>query len=254
MGKTVLLLHGFTGSGSDWDGLAHDLRAVGYRILAPDLPGHGANLPPAPDDYTINAAGAQLANLIARTGDGPVHLLGYSMGGRLALHFALHHPEMVRSLLLESASPGLAGPEERAARVASDNALADRIEREGIPAFVAFWESLPLWKSQERLSDEARLWLHEKRLRNDAAGLAESLRGMGTGTQPSLWDRLGELAMPVLLLAGAEDEKFIAIARQMAEHIPQARLEIVGQAGHTIHLEQPHDFSRRIQAFLGECV
>jgi 2-succinyl-6-hydroxy-2,4-cyclohexadiene-1-carboxylate synthase len=219
--NALVLLHGFTGSGANWAEHAARFRAAGLRVLCPDLPGHGSNLPDAPDDYTIESAAAQLAGLLEREENGPVHLLGYSMGGRLALHFALHHPEKVRSLILESASPGLATAEERAARQISDDALADRIEREGVPAFVEFWESLPLWKSQNRLPVAAQVWLHEKRLRNDPFGLAESLRHMGTGVQPSLWERLGELVMPVLLLAGAEDAKFVEITRQMAARIPR---------------------------------
>ncbi|MCL4834580.1 MAG: alpha/beta fold hydrolase, partial [Caldilineaceae bacterium] len=170
--------------------------------------------------------------------------------GRLALYFALHYPEKVTSLILESASPGLATPEERAARTASDNALAMRIEREGIPAFVAFWEALPLWRSQARLPASVQQWLHEQRLGNSPTGLAHSLRGMGSGVQPSLWERLGELDMPVLLLAGEEDEKFVAINRQMAQRIPHARLEIVPRAGHTLHLEQPAVFQRAVCSFL----
>ncbi len=247
---TIVLLHGFTGSGANWAEHTARFQAAGLRVLAPDLPGHGANLPTAPDDYTIKSAAAQIAGLLEREETGPVHLLGYSMGGRLALYFALHYPGKVRSLILESASPGLATPEERAARKASDDALADRIEREGIPAFVAFWESISLWKSQEKLPAEARLWLHENRLRNDPRGLAESLRRMGTGVQPSLWERLGELAMPVLLMAGAEDEKFVTINRQMAVAIPHARLRIVHGAGHTIHLEQPEHFRQEVSGFI----
>lgn len=248
--NTLVLLHGFTGSGANWTEHTARFQAAGLRVLTPDLPGHGANLPVSSDDYTIEAATDQIAGLLKQDETGPVHLLGYSMGGRLALYFALHYPQKVRSLILESASPGLATAGERAARRASDDALADRIEREGIPAFVSFWESLPLWKSQEKLPAEARLWLHEKRLQNNPRGLAESLREMGTGAQPSLWERLGELAMPVLLLVGAEDTKFVAINRQMAEAMPHARLLIVPGAGHTIHLEQSEFFCQEVSRFV----
>lgn len=246
----VLLLHGFTGSGANWDDAAAFLRKEGYAVLAPDLPGHGANLPTNPDDYTMEAAAGQLSARLDREAGGAVHLLGYSMGGRLALYFALRYPAQVRSLILESASPGLATATERAARQAGDDALAARIEREGIPAFVGYWESLPLWKSQARLPDSTRQRLRENRLGNDPTGLAHSLRGMGTGVQPSLWERLGELSLPVLLLAGEEDAKFVAIARQMAEQIPQARLVIVPDAGHTIHLEQPGAWQAALLGFL----
>ena len=246
----LVLLHGFTGSASNWAEHSVWFQSAGLRVLTPDLPGHGANLSANSDDYTIEAAAAQIAGLLERRKTGPVHLLGYSMGGRLALYFALHYPAKVRSLILESASPGLSSAAERAARKASDDALAARIEREGIVAFVAFWESLSLWKSQENLPAAARLSLHEKRLQNDPNGLAESLRQMGTGVQPSLWEQLGELAMPVLLLAGAEDEKFVAIARQMVGAIPRAWPLIVPGAGHTIHLEQPKHFRQEVVGFV----
>lgn len=246
----LLLLHGFTGSGANWAEHSAQFQSAGLRVLTPDLPGHGANLPAASDDYTMEAATIQLAQFLERESTGPVHLLGYSMGGRLALCFALHYPQKVRSLILESASPGLATAAERTARKVSDEALAGRIEREGILAFVAFWESLPLWKSQEKLPVEARQWLHEKRLQNDPRGLAESLRRMGTGAQPSLWERLGELAMPVLLLTGAEDEKFVAVNRQMALAIPHARLVLVPGAGHTVHLEQSERFRQEVSGFI----
>ncbi len=246
----LLLLHGFTSNGESWAEQTAFFRAAGLRVHVPDLPGHGANLPTDPADYTMEAAARQLAALLEGENTAPVHLLGYSMGGRLALYFALHYPQKIRSLILESASPGLATPEERAARQASDDALAARIEREGISAFVAFWESLPLWKSQERLPATSQQWLHEQRLRNDAAGLVHSLRGMGSGVQPSLWERLGELAMPVLLLAGEADEKFVAITRQMRERISHAHLEIVPEAGHTVHLEQPDAFQKAVLGFV----
>jgi len=247
--RPLLLLHGFTGRGDNWNHHTEYFTRAGYTVLTPDLPGHGANLLANPHDYTIKAAAAQIAGLLDSEKTGPVHLLGYSMGGRLALYFALHYPEKVDSLILESASPGLATPEERAVRKASDDALAERIEREGIPAFVAFWEGLPLWKSQERLPAATRQWLHEKRLCNDPMGLAHSLRQMGTGVQPSLWERLEELKMPVLLLAGEEDKKFVALAQEMAARVPQARLKILAEAGHTLHLEQPDTFQKAVLEF-----
>lgn len=248
--ETILLLHGFTGSGASWDNHASYLRGQGYRVLAPDLPGHGGNLPDDPADYTIEAAAAQLAELLQSEATGPIHLLGYSMGGRLALYFALSYPALTRSLLLESASPGLATVEERAARRAGDEALASRIEEEGIPAFVAFWESLPLWASQARLPALDRQRLHERRLANHTTGLAHSLRQMGTGAQPSLWDRLGELDLPVLLLVGDEDEKFVGIGQRMARLLPQAQFLSVPEAGHTVHIEQPDRFRRALLGFM----
>ena len=248
----LFLLHGFTGRGEGWADLAAPLVDAGYRVIAPDLPGHGGNLSGDDGEYGMEAAAQALADLIDHECGGIVHLLGYSMGGRLALYFALAFPEKVRSLVLESASPGLATEAERIARRAADDALAARIEAEGIPAFVEFWESLALWQSQVRLAEDVRQGLRQNRLQNNASGLAHSLREMGTGVQPSLWGRLPDVTIPTLLLAGAEDGKFAAINRQMAGLMPNTRLVVVPEAGHTVHLEQPERFGAELLAFLHE--
>jgi 2-succinyl-6-hydroxy-2,4-cyclohexadiene-1-carboxylate synthase len=196
------------------------------------------------------ATAAGLAALFDRVLGEPAHLLGYSMGGRLALYVALHYPDRVRSLLLESASPGLADAEARAARRQRDEALAARIERAGVPAFVDFWGSIPLFASQAKLPADARARLREQRLRNRAAGLANSLRGMGTGAQPSLWPRLGEVTAPTLLLVGEEDAKFRGIALEMARLLPRSQTMVFPGAGHTVHLERPRAFVRHILPWL----
>ncbi len=183
---------------------------------------------------------------------GAVHLLGYSMGGRLALFFALSYPELVRSLTMVGASPGIASATERTERRYSDEALADRIEREGMPAFVDYWTALPLWSSQRRnLPTAQKQQLKEQRLQNRPSGLANSLRGMGTGAQPPLHDRLPSLQAPTLLLVGAEDRSFVAVNRQMAQSIPKVRLVVVPETGHAVHLESPDAFSRTVLNFWG---
>ena len=179
------------------------------------------------------------------------HLLGYSMGGRLALAAAIAHQDRIASLILESASPGLAGAAERQVRAASDDALADLIECDGVEAFVARWERMPLFATHERLPQAVRARVRTQRLANNPTGLANSLRGMGTGVQPSLWERLGELKIPCLLMAGELDAKFKAIAQSMAAAIAGSHLALVPGAGHTIHLEQPAAFARLILEFAG---
>ncbi len=253
-GPRVVLLHGFTGSSASWEGVAPALAQAGYRVWAPDLLGHGhTDAPDDPQRYTMAQVAADLVALfqhreLSLEGQ-PLHLLGYSMGGRLALYLALDHPEWIHSLVLESASPGLDDPIQRGARRRQDEALAARILAQGIPSFVEAWERLPLWASQARLSPEVRRRLRQQRLQNRPQGLANSLRGMGTGAQPSLWPRLAELQMPVLLLVGAEDAKYVALGRRMAACIPSARLRVVPQAGHTVHLEQPEAFIRHLLDF-----
>ncbi len=249
-GPPVLLLHGFSGHGGSWTDTAQTFAAAGYRVLAPDLLGHGRSPAPAtPMRYTMENAAADLAALLEAFTDERAHLLGYSMGGRLALFFALTYAQRVRSLVLESASPGLASAAKRAERCRRDEALADRIEREGMAAFVDFWQSLPLWESQRRLSVQQRRQLRLQRLQNRPTGLANSLRGMGSGAQPNLSPCLPSLTVPTLLLVGAEDEKFVAINRRIAAQMPNAQLTILPEAGHTAHLEQPRAFTRTVLEF-----
>jgi 2-succinyl-6-hydroxy-2,4-cyclohexadiene-1-carboxylate synthase len=171
------------------------------------------------------------------------------MGGRLALYTAFIYPARVKRLILESASPGLKTSVEREARVASDNALADRIEMEGIEAFADTWTNLPLFATQ---SSEVRQRLHDQRLHNNPLGLANSLRHMGTGVQPPLWNALPLIGITTLLLCGALDPKFSAINAEMHTLIPRSTLITVSDAGHTIHAEQPARFQAEVLRFLAE--
>ena len=249
-GPALLLLHGFTGSAETWRPFLREL-AARRRVIAPDLIGHGRTA--APDDaarYRMDECVADLLALLDRLGVEEFAVLGYSMGGRVALHLALAVPERVRALVLESASPGITDPEERAERARSDEALAELIEREGIAAFVERWESQPLFASQRSLPAEVWARLRAERLGQRPRGLANSLRGMGAGAMAPVWNRLGELGVPVLVLAGELDAKYVAIARAMGDRLPQARVAIVPGAGHAVHLEQPAQFLEFVTAFL----
>lgn len=247
---TLVLLHGFTGSTENW-ATHRPSFAANYRTIVVDLLGHGQTEAPAdPARYTMEQSAGDLAGLLTTIAPGPVNLLGYSMGGRLALYFAIHYPYLVQSLILESASPGLADVPAQQERVRSDEQLADAIETEGMAAFVARWEALPLFASQQALPASVQNQLREQRLRNRPHGLANSLRGMGAGVQPSLWEQLTNLSAPTLLLAGELDQKFKIIAAQMATYLPKATVAIIPDAGHTIHLEQPQLFQAQVLAFL----
>ena len=248
-GPALLLLHGFTGSRLNWQPLIQAL-APEHRMIAPDLLGHGKTAHPGdPQRHSMPQAAADLAQIISTLGENRIDLLGYSMGGRLALYFALHYPHLVHRLVLESASPGLKSEAERLARRQSDEELAQRIERDGIPAFVDAWERLPLFASQTRLPEETRRHLRQQRMGSTASGLANSLRGMGTGAQPSLWESLHELNQPVLLIVGELDEKFTRINQLMAASLPNAEIQIIPDAGHTVHLEQPGDYLQQVSRF-----
>ena len=251
-GPPLMLLHGFSGSAANWTQIASAFQDR-WQVIAVDLLGHGqTSVPDDPARYRMENAAADLASLIGSLKIGPTHLLGYSMGGRLALFTVLHYPHMIRTLILESASPGLANEAERQVRRISDEALADRIEHDGIPDFVDYWESLSLFATQQYLPPATRSALHAQRLKNNPRGLANSLRGMGTGVQPSLWESLGQITVPTLLLAGALDDKFMAIAQQMVARIPGSAIAVIPDAGHTIHLEQPDAMIKHIAVWLNK--
>ena len=229
MAKPLVLLHGFTQTRQSW---RRTVAAVGgrYRALAPDLPGHGLAAERWPASFAACAA------YVRALADGPCVVAGYSMGGRIALYTALALPGVVERLVLVGASPGIADAGEREARRRSDAALADRIEAIGVEAFAAEWGAQPLFAGQdERVAAAA----HADRLRNTGSGLAAALRGLGTGVMPPLWGRLGELSIPVVLVAGERDAKFRAIAERMAAALPDARVEVVAGAGHAVQLERP---------------
>ena len=248
--RTIVLLHGFTGSTTSWGRHLHTFARSGFRVIALDMLGHGQS--DAPVDlqrYSIEHCEADILAALEELGvrKGKSILLGYSMGGRIALYTAFS--SFFRALILESASPGLAEPQERLQRRHSDEQLADRIERDGIEAFVAYWEHLPLFASQQRLPYEQQQVLHKQRIDNRPIGLANSLRGVGTGVQPALQERLATLTIPVLLIAGILDSKFCAIAQDMACALPNAQVHIVPDAGHTVHLERPEVFDRVVIDF-----
>jgi 2-succinyl-6-hydroxy-2,4-cyclohexadiene-1-carboxylate synthase len=225
----LVLVHGFTQTARSWDELARRMAGAGHEPLALDAPGHGAA---GELDLDLVDGGSWLA-----AAGGRATYVGYSMGGRLCLHAALAAPDVVRGLVLVSATGGIDDAAERGERRRADDALADRIERIGVPAFLDEWLAQPLFAGlDDRAAGRA------ERLHNTAAGLAASLRRAGTGTQVPLWDRLATLDVPTLVVAGALDTKFVALAERLASTIPGAELAVVEGAGHTVHLEQPDRF------------
>ncbi|MCC6802301.1 MAG: 2-succinyl-6-hydroxy-2,4-cyclohexadiene-1-carboxylate synthase [Anaerolineae bacterium] len=242
----LILLHGFSGSGANWSAHAEAL-AQQHQVVTIDLLGHGQTESPAdPARCRVERAAEDLSAVFDALDLPRVNLLGYSMGGRLALYTALAYPQRISRLILESASPGLRTEAERAARIEQDEALARRIERDGIAAFADYWTNLPLFSSQ---SPELRERLRAQRLDNNPTGLANSLRGMGTGAQPSLWERLSELSVPTLLMAGELDTRFAVINREMQALLPRASLVVVPDAGHTVHAEQPERWRAEVLRF-----
>lgn len=241
----LVLAHGFTQTRGAWGALAADL-ATDHRLVLVDLPGHGGSTGVDADLLTG-------ADLLATAG-GAGSYLGYSMGGRFCLHLALAHPDLVDRLVLVSTTPGIIDPAERTARRDADGMLADELDPPGADpardperrdAFLRRWLSQPLFASLPAEADA----LAERR-RNTASGLASSLRLAGTGTQRPLWAELARLAMPVLVVTGADDAKFDAIAEQMVAAIGANATHVrVPGAGHAVHLERPAEVAAAVRAF-----
>lgn len=236
--RRVVLVHGFTQTRRSWTPLLPHLVAVGREVMAIDAPAHGRSV-----DQQVDLV--EGARLLGGTGGEAVYV-GYSMGGRLTLHLALAAPHLLRGVVLVGATAGLESEAERAARRSADEALATDLERNGLDAFLERWLANPLFATLP--VDEAAM---AERKENTVAGLAASLRLMGTGTQQSLWNRLPEIEVPALFVAGERDEKFTALAHRMAAAWGgAARVGIVADAGHACHLEQPEAFCDLVLPFL----
>ncbi len=248
-GTAVLVLHGFTGCAEAMLAVATPL-AERRRVLLPDLVGHGRSEVAPVERCTMPAVVDQLLAVLDDTGVALTDVVGYSMGGRAALHLAVAAPERVRRVVTVGASPGLADPVARAGRIAADGALAARIRTIGIERFVDEWESQPLFASQARLAPAVLEAQRAQRLASDPEGLARSLEGMGTGAMAPLHAALPLLSVPVLLLAGAEDAKFVAVARETASLLPAGATGVVEAAGHAAHLEAPAAVAAAVEAFL----
>lgn len=245
----LVFLHGFTQTHHHWHAVAHGIagRVAARSDRVPtltfvDLPGHGLS---AHDRNPIAGAGAPLATVT-----GPGTYVGYSMGGRFALVAALARPDLVRRLVVIGATPGIDDEDERAERRALDDRRAGGLEhgsqgQDGVDTFLDEWLAAPMFAD---LPADPHDRTHRRR--NTAAGLASSLRTAGTGSQPSLWGRLHEITVPVLVLAGERDVKFTSIGRGMTDRLPNATFAMVAAAGHAAHTEQPDQTARIIADWL----
>jgi 2-succinyl-6-hydroxy-2,4-cyclohexadiene-1-carboxylate synthase len=237
----TLFLHGFTGSGAAW---SHVTASLSDRLAAscPNLPGHaGAALPRRLGREGFDAAIESIAAQISS----PAIVIGYSQGARLALALAVRHPEKVIRLVLESGTAGLVRHQDRALRQAEDEARARMIETEGVEPFIAQWEKLPLFAGIPPSTE-----LDQRRRAHSPAGLAGALRCLGLGVQPSFWHLLPRLFIPTLLITGARDAKFTALARKMAGELPLGWHVTVPNAGHAVHLEAPREWAAEVRAFV----
>ncbi|MCL6572687.1 MAG: 2-succinyl-6-hydroxy-2,4-cyclohexadiene-1-carboxylate synthase [Bacillus sp. (in: Bacteria)] len=250
-GFPLLLLHGFTGDSSTWTPF-YDIWGKHSKLIIPDILGHGkTELSNQIQRYQIEVIAHDLKEILDELGVHQVDLLGYSMGGRLALTFVMLFPDRVRKLIIESASPGLQTKKERELRRRKDAEIAQFIIKNGMETFVDYWEELPLFLSMKRLPPAVKRQIKAQRLDNSTMGLANSLLGMGTGSQPSWWGTpLQQLTCEVLLLTGTEDKKFSDIAGSMLTELKNGSWITFETCGHAIHVEEPEKFGTIVSDFL----
>lgn len=249
-GPAIVLLHGFGGSAAAMEPLADPLRRT-HRVVSVDLVGHGeSDVPHDTSSYSPEAVTRQLVGLFEELDLHAVVLVGYSMGGRMALTLACDRSDLLAGVVTIGASAGLVDPDARAQRRATDAALADGIVRDGLEAFVDRWMALPLFATQSALGPQTLAAIRAQKLRNSPEGLVRSLRGGGTGSMTPLHDRLARLDTPSLFLAGEFDAKYRAIAHELAEITPAGEARVIDRAGHAAHIEQPVDVARSVAAFV----
>ncbi|RRG18821.1 2-succinyl-6-hydroxy-2,4-cyclohexadiene-1-carboxylate synthase [Weissella viridescens] len=237
---TWVFLHGFLGSQADFA----SIKPQGTRIYL-DLLGLGVDKPTVSDPHRFAAATqvAELHQFLASLNLKEIRLVGYSMGARLALAYALMYPEDLAQVILESGTPGLVEPQDRQDRQTADAAKAERIETAGMPAFIAEWEQLPMFASQQELPIAQQQFMHQQRVQQNPANVAASLREFGTGQMPNYWPDLVTLQVPVTLINGALDKKFLGIAERMQKQLEQSQQFVVPSVGHNVHFEAPEQYT-----------
>jgi 2-succinyl-6-hydroxy-2,4-cyclohexadiene-1-carboxylate synthase len=242
----VVLLHGFLGTASDWQDLANDL-ADDYYAIMPDLPGHGRNIP-IQQRISLDHVVATVLELVSKLNAPPV-LIGYSMGGRIALSTAVSSPRSFAGLILEGANPGLAGEKDRLERARLDDQRARQLEDQGLTVFVQNWYQAELFQSLD--SNPARkAQLIEQRRTGSARDLAAVLRTFSVGRQPNYRPKLSGIKLPVLLIAGEYDRKYTEINAEISALSPQAESVMIQAAGHNCHFEQPEAYAKVVRDFL----
>ena len=245
-GTPILALHGFTGSGLDWAPIAEGLSR---RVIAPDLLGHGYS--PAPDDVESYRMDRVVEHCVRWCEHAPtVDVIGYSMGGRVALRLAAILGQRLSRLVLISTSPGLQDPQARAERIARDYALAGTIEDLGVEWFSDHWLKQPTIQSQQNIPNDIRGPMTERRRTNRVAGLAGSLRGMGQGAVEPCWGSLANLQVPVLLITGEVDRPYVDTAERIALHLSHGVHTCVPRVGHCVHLEAKDAVLATLRSFL----
>lgn len=251
-GYPLVMLHGFTGDNSTWLECTKALTKASKLVMI-EMIGHGkTSAPESIHRYKVMTVVDDIGRIMRELHIEKADFIGYSMGGRVALAFAIENPAFVRKLVLESTSPGLQKESDREVRRNSDRKLAEMIEQKGLEWFVDYWENIPLFESQKNIPESIRLRIKEQRKLNSTKGLSNSLIGMGTGAQPSAWNEIENYKGEVLFITGALDKKFVSIAEEMVKKVKNSDWVNVDGCGHAIHVEQPEKFGTIVNGFLSK--
>lgn len=249
---TVLLLHGFTGSLEDWRDI-YPLLKKKFNYVGIDLIGHGKS--DSPNDlknYTTESLVSQIKNILDHLSLNKVILLGYSMGGRVALSFAVSHPQKIMGLILESTSAGIKNEKERKERLESDEELASYIENNSTEEFAELWMNQDIFNTQRRFSDVKLQKIRRRIAGNSKTGLANTLRGFSPGKMPYLDESLNLIQSSVLLISGELDTKYCDLNLQLVKKFPKAKHTLIKNAGHNTHLEEPNRYIQAMNNFLNQ--
>lgn len=245
----LVFLHGFLGAAEDWQPIMAQFTGDFYCI-APDLPGHGRNLPAFPTTpLTFDTLSENLIQLFNTLELSHINLVGYSMGGRLGLYTAVHHPHRIHKLVLEGTSPGIIDEHSRHERATLDDQRAQALLAEGMEMFLEQWYNMPLFQT---LHNKPNLLatIKTKRRHNNPTWMAKIISDLSPGRQPAVWDKLVKLTMPVLLVAGEQDTQYVSLAHKMQTKISSGTAEIIPNSGHNVHSEAQKEFITQVKHFL----
>jgi 2-succinyl-6-hydroxy-2,4-cyclohexadiene-1-carboxylate synthase len=249
---TVFLLHGFTGSLEDWHEIYPNLDER-FNYVGIDLIGHGKSDSPIDiNKYEADSLVCQMQDILNHLSINKVILLGYSMGGRVALNFAISHPQKTKGLILESTSAGIKNEKEREERIKSDEDLATFIENKGTEKFAELWMNQDIFNTQRRFSEEKLQKIRNRIAGNSKIGLANTLRGFSTGKMPYLAEKLKLIQSPIILFSGELDTRYCKLNSELVKIFPNAKHTIIKNAGHNTHLEEPNRYIQAANNFLNQ--
>ena len=251
-GNYIFFIHGFTGSSLDWKEIIPFLND-NFQCITLDLIGHGnSDSPKDVSYYSSDSINSQLKLIVEHISDQPIILAGYSMGGRVALNFAIENPSFIKALILESTTAGIKEEHLRIERISQDEKLASFIKNNSIEKFIDYWMNIDLFSTQKKLTKKKLEISRNQKLQNNKIGLINCLKGFGTGKMTPLYERLSTFYPETLLINGELDKKFCDINTEMANILPSVKHEIIRNCGHNTHFEQPKLFIEEINNFLRE--